>query len=155
LPDAATVILDSGTTALALAKRLAGRWCRVLHGWLVGSPGSDRGPAGGGEPAASSRLRQGTGRLAKTDRIDAFLLAELGRALNPPLRPLKDEEVRELEGLLVRRRQIVEMLTMEKYRLQRATSRIRADIKAHVEWLQKRLKDVDRELREASSGPAS
>lgn len=100
-------------------------------------------------PRQARDFAKATGRLAKTDRIDAFLLAELGRALNPPLRPLKDEEVRELESLLVRRRQIVDMLTMEKNRLQRATSRIRVDIKAHIEWLQKRLKDVDRELKEA------
>jgi transposase len=100
-------------------------------------------------PRHARDFAKATGRLAKTDRIDALLLAELGRALTPPLRALKDEETRELEGLLARRRQIVEMLTMERNRLHHSTGRVRADIKAHIQWLQKHLQEIDAELKAA------
>lgn len=67
----------------------------------------------------------------------------------PPLRALKDEETRALEALLTRRRQLVEMLTMEKNRLHGAPKAVRRDIAAHIAWLEKRLRDVDGELKGA------
>jgi transposase len=100
-------------------------------------------------PRQARDFARATGKLAKTDAIDASLLARLGEALAPPVRPLKDEETRELEALLTRRRQIVEMLTMEKNRLPAAAKRVRKDIAAHIAWLEKRLDDVDGELRSA------
>lgn len=87
------------------------------------------------------------GQLAKTDRIDAQLLAVFGQRLRPEVRPLKDEQSRELDALFMRRRQIVDMLTMEKNRLAAARKRVRKDIQAHITWLEKRLDDVDGELR--------
>lgn len=88
-----------------------------------------------------------TGKLAKTDRIDAHLLALFGQRLRPVVRPLKDEQHRELNALFVRRRQIVDMLTMEKNRLGQARKQVRKDIQIHVTWLEKRLRDVDTELK--------
>ena len=61
-----------------------------------------------------------TGRLAKTDRLDAQTLAEFGAAVDPPIRPLPDAKLRELQELVGRRQQITIMLTMEKHRLSRA-----------------------------------
>ena len=90
-----------------------------------------------------------TGRLSKTDALDAQVLARLGQTLRPPVRVLKNEETQELEALLTRRRQIVEMLTMEKNRLPSAGQRVRKDITAHIAWLTKRLKDVDGDLQSA------
>ena len=88
------------------------------------------------------------GRLAKTDSIDAHMLAKFGQAVKPEIRPLKDEQARELTALLVRRRQVVDMLTAEKNRLQGVSSkRVRSDIVAHIKWLEKRLNDVDGGLR--------
>ena len=87
-----------------------------------------------------------TGRLAKTDLIDAQVLAEFGVRLAPPARPLKDAETQALNAMMVRRRQIVDMLTAEKNRLATAHSPVRQDIEAHIHWLHKRLKDVDGEL---------
>lgn len=87
------------------------------------------------------------GKLAKTDRIDAHILALFGQAMRPPVRPLKDEQSRELDALLMRRRQMVDMLTMEKNRLAQATKRVRKNIQAHIVWLEKRLDDVDDELK--------
>jgi len=88
------------------------------------------------------------GRLAKTDRIDAQVLAHFGEAVKPELRPLKAEETRELEALLARRRQLLGMLVAERQRLVQAPARVRKDLKAHIVWLVKRLKESDQGLRE-------
>ena len=61
-----------------------------------------------------------TGRLAKTDRLDAEVLAQFGEAVRPKARPLADEQAQALEALVTRRRQLVEMLTAEKNRPARA-----------------------------------
>jgi len=103
-------------------------------------------------PRQARDFARATGKLAKTDAIDARLLARLGEALAPRVATLKDEETRELEALLTRRRQIVEMLTMEKNRLNAAAKRVHKDIAAHITWLEKRLRDVDGELRGAIAG---
>jgi len=87
-----------------------------------------------------------TGKLAKTDAIDAAVIAHFGDAVRPEIRPIKDEKAQELSALLARRRQLVDMLTAEKNRLQTARKRIRKDIQAHIAWLEKRLKDVDGDL---------
>lgn len=100
-------------------------------------------------PRQARDFAKATGRLSKTDALDAQILARLGQTLRPPVRALKNEETRELEALLTRRRQIVEMLTMEKNRLPSAGRRVRPDITAHIAWLTKRLKDVDGDLQSA------
>jgi len=84
-----------------------------------------------------------TGKLAKTDRIDAFVLASFGATLKPAVRQLKSAETQELEALVARRTQLVNMLTAERVRLQQAQQQRRqsivADLKAHISWLEKRL----------------
>lgn len=100
-------------------------------------------------PRQARDFAKATGVLAKTDTLDARMLARLGQVLNPPVRALRDEETRALEALLTRRRQILEMLTMERNRLHSAPAPVRRDIKAHITWLVKRLKDVDGELKAA------
>ena len=89
------------------------------------------------------------GQLAKTDKIDAEVLAHFGEALRPEVRPVKSRQLQELSALVSRRRQLVDMLTMEKNRLASAPKEIRKDIKAHIAWLEKRLKDVDGKLSQA------
>lgn len=90
------------------------------------------------------------GQLAKTDGIDADLLALFGERMKPAARPLADEEAQVFQALVARRRQLIEMLTTEKNRLAiaRATS-VQRSLKHHIEWLEKQLKDVDRELGDA------
>jgi transposase len=80
-----------------------------------------------------------TGKLAKTDSLDAHILARFGEALRPHVRPLKNEHAQELSALVTRRRQIVEMITAEKNRLTTAPKPVHRDIKAHITWLEKRL----------------
>jgi transposase len=89
-----------------------------------------------------------TGQLAKTDLIDARILAHFAAAIDPQPRPSKSEEAQHLEALLARRRQVVEMLVAEKNRL--ANNRDRAvvkDLKTHIAWLERRLKLSDDELQ--------
>lgn len=88
-----------------------------------------------------------SGRLAKTDRIDAAVLAAFAEAIRPALRPLKDEATQHLEALVRRRRQLVTMLVTEKNRLRAAPKALRRDIKAHITWLQRRVRDTDNQLR--------
>jgi transposase len=89
-----------------------------------------------------------TGRLAKTDRLDAELLAHFGAAVRPEARPLADEQAQALEALVTRRRQLVEMLTAEKNRRGRAPKVLHRSIDEHIRWLEKRLSGFDEELGE-------
>ncbi len=100
-------------------------------------------------PRQARDFAKATGTLAKTDTLDARVLARLGETLQPTVRPLKNEETQRLTALLTRRRQIIEMLTMEKNRLPTASKPVRRDISAHIAWLTKRLKDVDGDLQTA------
>jgi len=87
-----------------------------------------------------------TGKLAKTDAIDAHVIARFGEAVRPEIRPLKDQETQKLDALITRRRQIVEMITAEKNRLGSATSWTRKDIQNHIAWLEKCLMKADKDL---------
>ncbi len=87
-----------------------------------------------------------SGILAKTDRIDAQVLARFGQAVAPEVRPLKDEQTQELNALMTRRRQLGNMLITEKNRLSGAPAAVHKDIKSHITWLQERLKDLDDDL---------
>jgi transposase len=78
-----------------------------------------------------------TGRLAKTDRLDAEVLAHFGEAVRPAGRPLADEQAQALEALVTRRRQLVEMLTAEKNRRARAPKVLQRSIDEHIRWLGK------------------
>lgn len=86
------------------------------------------------------------GRLAKTDKIDAQVLAEFGEAVRPEIRPLPEAALLDLKGAVRRREQLIEMITAERNRAQLATAAMRKDINAHIHWLQRRLKDLDRDL---------
>lgn len=111
--------------------------------------------AGAGVPVAVINPRQvrdfarATGRLAKTDRIDAQVLCAFGAAIRPAARPLKDEDTRALDALVTRRSQLLQMLTAEQRRLPTAGRAVRKDIKTHIEWLKNRLKASDLGLRQA------
>ena len=89
------------------------------------------------------------GQLAKTDALDAGILADFAQRVRPEPRPLPDDAAMLLESLLTRRRQIVEMLTAEKNRLGFARGPVKRDISQHIRWLEKRLADVDADLQDA------
>src|SRR5262245_28524412 len=90
-----------------------------------------------------------TGRLAKTDALDAAVLARFAAAVRPPARPLPDAATRELQALVARRRQLVEMLTAETNRQRSAPAVLRPQLEEHVRWLRRQLADLDRGLKAA------
>lgn len=87
-----------------------------------------------------------TGRLAKTDALDAQVLARFGEAVRPEPRPLPDAEAQALQALVARRRQVVGMLTAEKNRLGSALPPVRKRIQSHLRWLHQELADLEKEL---------
>ena len=89
-----------------------------------------------------------TGTLAKTDALDAAVLAHFADAVRPDVRPLKDAETQVLASLVARRHQVVAMLVSEKNRLRRAVSAVRPRVEAHIAWLEQELEDLDEGLRQ-------
>ena len=84
-----------------------------------------------------------TGRLAKTDSLDAAVLAHFAEAVRPPRRPLRDAETQVLSSLVARRQQVMTMLVAERNRLSSATMAVRPSIEAHIAWLKQQLDDLD------------
>ena len=89
-----------------------------------------------------------TGVLAKTDALDAAILAHFADAVRPSVRPLKDAETQVLNSLAARRHQVMTMLVSEKNRLGTAISAVRPRIEAHIAWLEQELEDLDGGLRQ-------
>src|SRR5258708_10109252 len=90
-----------------------------------------------------------TGRLAKTDRLDAQVLAHFGQAMRPTPRPLPDAAAQALAALVERRRQVVAMRTAEENRLGATrVAAVRARIQAHLAWLEADLGEIDGDLRQ-------
>jgi transposase len=108
--------------------------------------------AAAGLPVVAMNPRQvrdfakATGKLAKTDRIDAQVLAHFADAVRPEMRPLPDAATRELAILVARRRQLLEMRVAEQNRSRGVPPRIRAQIREHITWLNRCLADLDHEL---------
>ena len=99
-------------------------------------------------PRQVRNFARATGKLAKTDAIDALLLAQFAEAVKPPVRPLPGEETRELRALVDRRQQLLEMVTSERNRLPRASSRVRPLIQKHILWLKRQIDGLDKGITE-------
>jgi transposase len=97
-------------------------------------------------PRQARDFARAIGVLAKTDAVDATVLARFAQAVRPAIRELKSDEAQELEAVLTRRRQIVEMITAERNRQLKAQARIAKQIKAHIAWLEKRLDEANGDL---------
>lgn len=87
-----------------------------------------------------------TGKLAKTDRIDAGVLAHFGEAIKPEPRPVAEGEALLFKQILSRRRQLVEMITAEKNRLSTTPPALRKEVQAHIAWLQESLTKLEDDL---------
>jgi transposase len=98
-------------------------------------------------PKRARDFAKASGRLAKTDRIDAEVLAHFAQAMQPLPKPLASESQTALSDLVSRRQQVVEMLNSEQRRLYSVRNRTaKADIETHIEWLKHRIKELDREI---------
>lgn len=84
-----------------------------------------------------------TGRLAKSDRIDAHVIAAFGQAIEPQITHLPDEQTKELQDLIMRRQQLVAMKVQETNRLAMMTGAARKQIKSHIAWLEKAIDEVN------------
>lgn len=113
---------------------------------ITGALGSAQLPVVVVNPRQVRDFAKATGQLAKTDRIDAEVLARFAEAVRPPLRPLPDELSLELRALIARRRQLIEMMVAERNRLSTASRAVRKRIEAHLRWLEAELERADKDL---------
>ena len=119
-----------------------------LEDRLVASLASAGLPVAVVNPRQARDFARATGRLAKTDRLDAQTLAEFGAAVRPPVRELPDALLRELRDLTARRQQLVAMRTAEKNRRLRASDRVRHYIDRNIAHLNEQLQEVEKEIDE-------
>ncbi len=157
-PDGTAVrFADDGAGLAAAVARLAALGVERIG---AGATGGYEAPAvaalaAAGLPVVVVNPRQvrdfarATGRLAKTDALDAAVLAEFAAAIRPPVRPLPDADARALAALVARRRQLVEMRTAEQNRLGLAAPGVARSLRDHIAWLDRQLDKVGRELAAA------
>ena len=103
-------------------------------------------------PAQVRAFAQALGKRAKTDPIDAAVIARFVEATNPEVRPLPDEETQALSDLVTRRRQIIQMIVAEKQREKRAARRMKRSIARLLKALQKELTEIDEDIDDAVRG---
>ena len=102
-------------------------------------------------PRQAHEFAKASGRLAKTDDIDAHSLAHFAQAIRPALTSLPEEDQQHLRALQDRRHQLLEMLQMEKNRLATTRKSLRKSIEEHIVWLQQRIADSDGDIEQALS----
>jgi transposase len=150
-------VANDGAGITALCARLAAVGTTLV---VVEATGGDEAPlaaalALAGVPLAVVNPRQvrqfaaATGRLAKTDRLDAAVLAHFADAVRPEARPLPDADTAALAALVGRRRQLIEMRTAEANRLGTARPAVARQIRDHLAWLDRHIGRLDGELAAA------
>jgi len=105
-------------------------------------------------PRQSRDFAKASGKLAKTDRIDAAVLAHFGEAIQPPPMVLASEQNRSLQEAVTRRRQLVEMLSAEKNRRSSLRAKMRQNIERHIEWLEAEIRQLDEEIEQLAQAQA-
>jgi transposase len=139
-----------------LAKRLIEIGCeRVLieggsyQNVLIGALPAVKLPVVIINPRRVRAFARSIGRLAKTDHIDAKVLALYGERIQPPLRELPDEQNQQLRALWIRREQLIEMLVMEENRLEHTPKALHRRLGSHINYLRKQIKHADKDLDRA------
>lgn len=97
-------------------------------------------------PRQARDFAKAMGRLEKTDEVDAQILALFAERICPEVRPLPDETTQDFQAFLARRRQLLEMLVAEKNRIHQAPRAVQRNIREHIEWLKKQLRDTDKDI---------
>lgn len=113
---------------------------------LVAALGATKLPVVVINPRRVRAFARAEGCLAKTDRIDARLLARFAERIRPPARALPEAERSELEALVTRRRQLLEMLTAEKMRLTRAPRTARPSLERHIAYLESEAEALSEQI---------
>lgn len=108
-------------------------------------------PAVAVNPRQTRDFAKALGKLEKTDKVDARMLALFAERVRPPIRPLPDATLQAVSDWLARRRQLIEMLTAEQNRRHQARGAIRRNIETHITWLKKQLRDTEKDLFETMS----
>ncbi len=90
-------------------------------------------------PTRVRNFARSTGQLAKTDKLDAKIIAQYAQAVNPKVRPLRTAQQEHLDALVTRRRQIVDTITAEKNRLSTTHPALLKQLKRHIDWLEEEL----------------
>jgi transposase len=143
---------ESGMTTLVERMRELQPYLVVLEATggfevaLVGALAAVGMPLVVANPRQVRDFAKATGQLAKTDRLDAQILAQFAATVRPIPRPLPEACTQELAAVLTRRRQLIDMLTAEKNRLSSALKPVRKGIQAHITWLERRLREADDEI---------
>lgn len=140
--DALVTRLAAQSPVLIVVEATAGYELRVAA--ACGSAGL---PVAIVNPRQVRAFAQALGRTAKTDAIDATVLALFGARVQPPARPLPDAETQALAALVARRRQLLDMLGAEQRRLEHATTApVRRNLRTHIRWLARQVRDVDDDI---------
>ncbi len=114
---------------------------------LVAALATEEAPVVVVNPRQVRDFAKATGKLAKTDSLDAAVLAHFAEAVRPPVRPLRDADTQVLNSLVARRHQVMTMLVSEKNRLSAAAIAVRPRIETHIAWLERELDDLEKSLR--------
>lgn len=149
----------SKTTAVAikkLTKQISDRKPEIIvveasGGWerpLVRALAKAGLPIAVVNPRRVRKFAEAMGRLAKTDRIDAEVLSLFGEKMEPEVRSQPAENEEAVKEAIRRRQQVVEMLTQERNRLPQVHAELRKGLRRHIEWLEKEMKELDRQVRE-------
>lgn len=104
-------------------------------------------------PRQARDFAKATGQLAKTDQVDAAVLAAFAKAIRPQVRPLKDEDTRALDDMVSRRRQLINMRVQETLRFGTAASKpLQKSLNKHIAWLDKQITEIDSDLTKRLRG---
>ncbi len=106
------------------------------------------GPGGFGQPGRVREFAKSLGLLAKTDKLDAHLLARFGEAAKLSPTVLPDEAVQKLSALMARRRQLLEMLVMEKNHLLSTRLSLRSKVQEHIAWLEQEIDQLTQQIQQ-------
>jgi transposase len=105
-------------------------------------------PAALVNPGRVREFAKSIGLLAKTDKLDARLLARFAEVVKPPVTRLPDEQEQHLIALVTRRRQLIEMLVAEQNRFNTVRLSMRQNLEEHITWLRQALADLDQEIKQ-------
>jgi transposase len=97
-------------------------------------------------PTRVRNFARSAGQLAKTDKLDAEIIAQFAQAMRPKVRPLRTMQQEHLGALVTRRRQVVDAITAEKNRKATAHPALQEQIQRHIDWLEEELKELDNEI---------